>query len=221
MNRASVAAARAAALTAAAAILLAACSFDAVSTPAPTGGSASNGPTQSVAPPVTFGPPPSPTPPDDTAPIVLDPALLAFLPTSIDGTDVKEDSDEAANALNDPALPRIATGVDGAVAFDGGGNLVYAWVVRLRPGVFTDSDFRQWRDAYDEGACAGAGGVVGRAEAQIGGRTAYVTSCAGGLHTYHVWLKDQDILISASSIGDGRFGEKLLGGLRLPSPTAS
>jgi hypothetical protein len=59
--------------------------------------------------------------------------------------------------------------------------------------------------------------VVGRAEATIGGRQSYVTSCVAGMHTYHVWLKDQDILISASSVGAGRFGEKLLEGLRIPS----
>ena len=126
--------------------------------------------------------------------------------------------DEAANALNDPALHRIASGVDGAVAVDAGtGNLVYAWVVRLRDAVFTDADFRQWRDAYDEGACASAGGVVGRAEATIGGRRAYVTSCAAGSTRTTSGSQDQDILISASSIGDGRFGEQLLEGLRLPS----
>ena len=149
---------------------------------------------------------------------MLDPALLAYLPAAVGGIEVKEDVDEAAAALNDPALPRIASAVEGAVAVNiGTGNLVYAWIVHLRTGVFTDSDYRQWRDSYDEGACAAAGGVVGRAEATIGGRQSYVTSCVAGLHTYHVWLKDQDILISASSIGEGKFGEKLLEGLRVPA----
>jgi len=148
---------------------------------------------------------------------VLDPALLAYLPKAVGGIEIKEDVDEAATALNDPALPRIASAVGGAVAVDtGNGNLVYAWIVHLRPGVFTDGDYRQWRDSYDEGACAAAGGVVGRAEATIAGRQSYITSCVAGLHTYHVWLKDQDILISASSIGEGKFGEKLLEGLRMP-----
>ena len=36
------------------------------------------------------------------------------------------------------------------------------------------------------------------------------------MHTYHVWLAEQNILISASAIGEGRFGEELLKGLRLP-----
>lgn len=186
----------------------------------PTSGSLATGPgaTATIQPPTSFGPPPSPTPPDETSPIALDPTLLRFLPESVEGITVVEDVDEAAIALSDPALPRIASAVDGAVAVDTGtGNLVYAWIVQLRPGVFTDGDFRQWRDSYDDGACAPAGGVVGRAEATIGGRQAFVTSCVAGLHTYHVWIKDQDILISASSIGDGRFGEKLLEGLRVPA----
>jgi hypothetical protein len=219
VNRAPVAPRRGGALVAlfaAGSFAFAACSSAPISTTGPRASGATL-PTSSAAPLGSFGPPPSPTAPDDTTAIELDPALLAILPASVEGIPVQEDADEAGSALSDPALPRIATAVDGAVAFDGGANLVYAWVVRLRPGVFTDPDFRQWRDAYDEGACAGAGGVVGRAEAQIGGRTAYVTSCAAGLHTYHVWLKEQDTLISASSIGDAHFGEKLLEGLRVPS----
>jgi len=197
--------------------ILAACG-DSVATP--TSGALASGPgaTATLQPPTSFGPPPSPTPPDETSPIVLDPTLLRYLPESVEGISVVEDVDEAAAALSDPELSRIASAVDGAVAVDTGtGNLVYAWIVQLRPDVFTDSDFRQWRDSYDEGACAPAGGVVGRAEATIGGRQAFVTSCVTGLHTYHVWVKAQDILISASSIGDGRFGEKLLEGLRVPA----
>ncbi|MBI2781945.1 MAG: hypothetical protein HYX55_09145 [Chloroflexi bacterium] len=198
------------------ALVIAACSG--TTSPTPASPRASAAATATISPLQTFGAPPSPTQPDDSSAIVLDPALLAYLPKAVEGIEVKEDVDEAATALNDPALPRIASAVDGAVAVDTGtGNLVYAWIVRLRPGTFTDGDYRQWRDSYDEGACTAAGGVVGRAEATIGGRQSYVTSCVAGLRTYHVWLKDQDILISASSIGDGKFGEKLLEGLRTPT----
>lgn len=207
---------RALAALAAVSVGLAACTGDPIGTPSrPPASVALAGAT--AAPPASFGPPPSPTPPDDASPIMLDPDLLAFLPEAVGGSTVSEDVDGASTALTDPALPGIASAVDGAVALDGGGNLVYAWVVRLRRDAFTDADFRQWRDAYDEGACAAGGGVVGRAEAQIGGRRAFVTSCVSGMHTYHVWLQDQDILVSASSIGDGRFGELLLEGLRVPA----
>jgi hypothetical protein len=199
------------------AAIVAACGNSAAASPTP-GPVATAGATATTPPLATVGPPPSPTPPDDSTPLTLDPSLLAYLPETVAGIAVTEDVDEAATALADPALPRIASAVDGAVAVDAGtGNLVYGWIVRLRPGAFTDAEFRQWRDAYDEGACAAAGGVVGRAEATIGGRQSYVTSCVAGMHTYHVWLKDQDILISASSVGAGRFGEKLLEGLRIPS----
>ena len=194
--------------------VVAACSSP---TTAPSPGATSSIPvaTETAQPPTSFGPPPSPTA-DDSSPVVLDPTLLDILPASVEGIALTEDVDEGANALSDPALSQIATAIDVGVAVDlGNGNLVTAWVVRLRPGTFGVEIYRQWRDSYDEGACAASGGVVGRAEAQIGGRQAYVTSCVSGLHTYHVWLEAEGILISASSIGEGRFGEKLLGALRV------
>jgi hypothetical protein len=186
--------------------------------PSGPGTAIASGATATVQPGPTFGPPPSPTPGDDATPVALDPTLISILPAAIDGIPVQEDIDEAAVALNDAVVQMIAGSVDAGVAVDAGnGNLVYGWIVKLKPDVFNADKFRLWRDSYDEGACSAAGGVVGRAEAEIGGRTAYVTSCVTGLHTYHVWLQDQDILISASSVGEGRFGEKLLEGLRVPA----
>jgi hypothetical protein len=169
-------------------------------------------------PPPSLGPPPSPTPRDDTSPVTLDPTVLAFLPETVNGIPVTESVDEATQALSDESLPRIATSVDAAVAVDtASGNLVYAWVVRLRPEKFTDEIYRQWRDSYDEGACSGAGGVTGNAEATIDARTVFITSCVQSLRAYHVWLQDQGILISASATGDGKFGELLMDNLRVPS----
>jgi hypothetical protein len=171
----------------------------------------------SAPPPATFGPPPSATPPDDASPLALDPTVLEYLPESIDGIPLLEDFDVAGEALLDPALPDIATAVDAAVAVDTAkGNLVTAWVVRVRPERFGTEAFRQWRDSYDEGACSAAGGVVGKAEAEIGGRNTFITSCVAPLRTYHVWLEKENVLVSASSIGDDRFGEKLMGSLRVP-----
>jgi hypothetical protein len=170
-----------------------------------------------IGPPPSFGPPPSPTPPDSSSPITLDPTLLAFLPPAIDGIPVVEDLDVASEALLDPTLPNIATGANAAVAVDAGnGNLVTAWVVRLRDGAFGDEAFRQWRESYDEGACNAGGGVLGSAEAEIGGRNTFITSCVAAFRTYHVWLEEQNVLISATSIGEGRFGEKLMASLRVP-----
>ena len=173
--------------------------------------------TSSSGAPETIGPPPSPSPPDETTPVELDPTVLAFLPATVGGVAVTESADEATKALSDPSVGKIGTGLDVGVAVDqGNGNLVVAWVVRLRPNTFTDAIYQQWRDSYDEGACADAGGVVGRAEATIDARTVYITSCTTSTRTYHVWLEQPGILISASAIGDGRFGEVLMDNLRVP-----
>lgn len=189
------------------------------STPSTSGpGSSGPGGAATLEPPTSFGPPPSPSPPDNTSPVVLDPMLLEVLPDSIEGAPVTEALDEAALALTDPALPRIATALDVGVAVDTAtADLVTAHVVKLRPDAFTEATFRQWRDSFDEGACAGAGGVRGVAQATIDERTVHITSCVSGQLTYHLWLMEQDILISASSIGDGRFGEKLMDSLRVPA----
>jgi hypothetical protein len=174
--------------------------------------------TPSFGTPETIGPPPSPTPPDETNPVELDPTVLAFLPTTVGGVPVTESADEATQALSDPSVEKIGTAIDAGVAVDtGSGNLVHAWVVRLRPGRFTETIYQQWRDSYDAGACADAGGVVGRAQATIDERTVYITSCTASVRTYHVWLEQVGILISASAIGDGRFGELLMDNLRVPS----
>lgn len=203
------------------AAVLTACTSDPLTpTSGPSGIGASTGPgaTATLQPPASFGPPPSPTPPDDATPVTLDPTLLAILPESVEGIPVVEDADEAAVALNNASVQSIAISVDAGVAVDvGNGNFVYAWIVKLRPGAFSADKFHLWRDSYDEGACSAGGGVVGRAEVVIAGRTAYVTSCVVGLRTYHLWLEDQDILISASALGEARFGERLLEGLRVPA----
>ncbi|HUQ44755.1 MAG TPA: hypothetical protein VM451_10160 [Candidatus Limnocylindria bacterium] len=225
MNRAPVArlaavAPQRVALAASLALFVAACSVispSATGTPGP-GSSAvtSSSGISTLQPPSSFGPPTA-TEPGDTDPLILDSALLAYLPEAVDGIPVEEAPDEAALALTDPALPRIATALDVGVVVDiGNGNLATATVVRLKPEAFTVDVYRQWRESFDEGACAGSGGVVGRAEADIAGRPSYVTSCVNGLRTYHVLLEDEDVLISASAIGEGRFGEKLLTGVRIP-----
>ena len=204
---------RAAAIVLVLATALAACQ---TVTPTDSAGPVSNAPnaTSPIDPGMTVGPPPSPTL-DPASPAVLDATLLEFLPETVAGAPVTEALDEAALALADPALSRIATALDVGLALDEStGNLVTAHVVRLREGAFTDDTFRQWRDSYDEGACTAAGGIVARLETTIDERTVFVTSCLGPLRTYHAWIEDEDLLISASSVGDGRFGELLMSGLR-------
>lgn len=178
-------------------------------------GSGLTGGTSPAEPPTTLGPLPSPTA-DEAAPTVIDPTLLEFLPAQIGGIPVTEALDEAALALADPALPRIATALDVGLALDeASGNLVTAHVVRLREGAFDDATYRQWRDSYDDGACAAAGGVLGRAETPFDERTVFVTTCVQQLRTYHLWIQEEHLLISASSVGSGGFGELLMLGLRV------
>lgn len=197
--------------------LLTGCQGGATVTPG-SGSSGSGGASPSAGVLPTLGSPPSPTQPDDSSPVELDRTVLAFLPETVAGVAVSESVVEATQALADPSLQAMASAVDAGVAADAGaGNLVYAWVVRLRQGKFSDEVYRQWRDSYDQGACGGEPSIVGRAQATIDARTVYITSCAQGLHTYHLWLKDQGILISASAIGDGRFGEQLMDNLRVPA----
>lgn len=157
-------------------------------------------------------PTPEPTPP---AIVAVDRALLDVLPATIAGLTIEPSPEGEADAASDPGLAALADAFAAAIAVDPqSGDFVFAAVVAVRAGIVTDALFRDWRDSYDEGACSQAGGVTGHAEAAIGGRTVFIGSCAGGLHTYHAWLEDRDLLVSASSIGDGRLGERLMEGLR-------
>ena len=95
-----------------------------------------------------------------------------------------------------------------------GNDIASAVVAKPLAGEFSDAWFRDWRDSYNEGACAQSGGVARNAEAELGGRTVYIGTCAGGLRTYHAWIEDRGLLVSAFSIGEGQFGEQLMAGLR-------
>jgi hypothetical protein len=165
-----------------------------------------------ASPSATVGLSGSPTP---TSAVAVDPSLLEVLPETVDGVPIAESADGEAEALADPGLGAVAVGVAAGLAVDAGsGEFVYVVVVRLRPGAMTDERFRDWRDSFDEGACSQAGGVTGNAEAQIGGRTVYIGSCGGGVRTYHAWLAEPGLLVSASAVGERRLGERLVEGLR-------
>ena len=69
------------------------------------------------------------------------------------------------------------------------------------------------RDTFDTAVCEQAGGVDGRAEVEIEGRRTYVGTCAGGVRTYHVHLPDSDVIVSMQSVGEGRYGERVVAGL--------
>jgi hypothetical protein len=179
--------------------------------------------TQPSAPPgstpTDFGTPPSgdssPGASDSGNAIVIDPTLLLVLPAKVGGLVVDESPEGDQSAETEPALAKLATAAVGAVAVDASStDLAYALVVKLRPGALTDGKFRDWRDSYDEGACGGASAIVGHAETPIAGRNVFIGTCSGGLRTYHLWIKDKDLLISVSSLGPRKLGELLLADLR-------
>jgi hypothetical protein len=159
-------------------------------------------------------PTPSPQPPvgSGSRP-VEDPTLLAILPASVSGAAVNREPGSFADALNDPTFVADVDTAAFAVVVDGS-DLASGMVARLRPGVFSDSFYREWRDSYGLGACKSYEGVAGNAQAPLGGQTVYITSCNGDLRVYHTWLDGRGVLITLFSTGLRRFGEQLMTGLR-------
>ena len=178
------------------------------STAATTGPVATPSPEQPSGVPV---PSASGTPPPGVA--VEDPSLIAVLPAAVAGQPVVLESQAFADAIADPAFAaNVEAAAFGVVV--AGNDLSSAMVARPVSGVWSEAWFRDWRDSYDEGACGQSGGVAGTAEAELGGRTVYIGTCAGGLRTYHAWLEGRGLLVSAFSVGEERYGERLMAGLR-------
>ncbi len=169
--------------------------------------------TSPEAPAVTQPPAASPIAPTPAGAVVEDPTLLAVLPADVAGVPVTHEALAFTEAATDPAFAGNVEAAAFAVAVDGA-DLASAVVARLNPGVYSEAFFRDWRDTYDEGACGQAGGVVGNAETQLGEQAVYIGTCAEGLRTYHAWLADRGVVVSAFSLGDRRFGELLMAGLR-------
>jgi hypothetical protein len=142
--------------------------------------------------------------------IAVDPSLLLILPPEVDGAPMQPSPDTATEIAADPSLARdveaIAVGLAVGPGSSGDEDLVIASVVRLRPDVFDEAWFREWRDTYNVGACEPAGGISGHAEAEIDGRQAFIGTCANGGFTYHVRY-GEDVIVSLTSVGEGRFGE--------------
>jgi len=163
-------------------------------------------------PPSTTAPPSLPT---GGGSVPIDATLLDALPTAVDDLAVVRTDEALADALADPGLIGFAEAVAAAIAVDpASGEFAYATVVRPLAVPPTDEALLDWRDSFDEGVCAQAGGVSGIAEADIGGRPVFIGSCAGGVRTYHAWLGNRGVLVSVSSVGERRLGEQLVEGLR-------
>jgi len=203
---------------------VAAGSYLALSRPAPAPPSAS--PTSaaqaSLSPTATGTPSASPSgaPASATAvapgSIVIDPFLLKVLPASIKGAPLVENAEAEAHDLTDPALAGQASALAAALAIDTTtSDWAYVSVVHLRVGVFSDPYFKSWRETFDSGACSQAGGVAqSSAETEIAGHKTFIGHCVGGVLTYHVHLSPSDVIVSISALGDQRFGQLVVEGLR-------
>jgi hypothetical protein len=173
-------------------------------------------PSAAVDPTPTASATPEPTQtPDIGRAVAIDPSLLEILPANVDGLEVVENPDGEAAARGDPLLAKVGSAIAAGFAIDpASGDFVYAIVIRLLPNTMDAASFADFRATFDEGACSQADGLARSAETGIGGRTVYIGTCAGGLRTYHVWLDDRGVLISASAVGARRLGELLVENLR-------
>lgn len=174
-----------------------------------TAASASPGPSRSPSEPPQ-GTPPSPA--ASATSVAVDPALLEILPDAVDGIPLQFSPDASSQVAADPELVGEVERVAYAVAVDAAEEeLLVVAVASLAPGVFGDDYFRTWRDQYDREVCAQAGGVrEAGLEVSIDGRPVFVRSCVDGGSTYHVWLADRDLLVSAVSFGDRALGQRLV-----------
>ena len=144
----------------------------------------------------------------------MDPALLEVLPAAVGAAGVEIEPESFGEAVQDPSFAANVDAAAFAIVTEAE-DLASGVVAHLRPDVFSEAFFRDWRDSYDEGACAQAGGVAAHAQVGLGDdRTMYVTTCAGGLRVYHAYVPERGVVVSVFSLGERRFGEQLMGGLR-------
>lgn len=160
----------------------------------------------------SFGPTASVALPPGTT-VQQDPSLLGLLPASIAGVAVKEEPDSFAEAVKDAAFVSSVDRAAFAIAVSGA-DLASGVLAHLRPGIYSDKMFEDWRASYDEGACATASGVVAHAQESQGSRTIYVTTCGGGLRVYHTYLAAKNVIVSIFSTGAQDFGGQMVAGLQ-------
>lgn len=149
--------------------------------------------------------------------VSVDPGLLEVLPAQIDGVTLQPDPVTADEISRDPLLAESALSIAVALAVAPGASdsedLAVANVIRLRPDVFDEAFYQEWRDTYNEAACEVADGLESERQAEIGGRQTYIGTCTGGAETYHTYLEEQGFLVSITATGERRFGELILAGL--------
>jgi hypothetical protein len=157
------------------------------------------------------------TPPSLPPGVTVDPGLLEVLPVAVDGITLEPDPATAAEVASDPLLAEsalsIAVALAAAPGSSGGDDLAVASVIRLRPDVFDEAFYQEWRDTYNEAACEVADGIEGETATEIGGHATYVGTCFGGASTYHTYLEDQGFIVSVTATGERRLGEQIVADL--------
>lgn len=185
-------------------------------TAVPTDPSASPTPGASASP--SAAPPSSSVeiPPSLPPGVTVDPGLLEVLPAAIEGIALEPDQDTATEIAGDPLLAESALSIAVALAAapaTEADDLAIAAVIRLRPDVFDEAFYQEWRDTYNEAACEVADGVESETSTEIGGHPAYVGTCLGGAETFHTYLEDQGFIVSVTSTGERRLGEQIIAGI--------
>ncbi|HET9083577.1 MAG TPA: hypothetical protein VFN41_04170 [Candidatus Limnocylindrales bacterium] len=211
---------RLATLTAAALLTVAGC-IPPRPSPSSTAAPPSSAPPSVASPSATASAGTAPSADASTEPsagVAVDPSLLGVLPDTVGGVPLQADETTAAEIAREPSIAPFVSSLAIAAAFGppasgSVGDYVVVTVARVKPGLFGDLFFRGWRDTFDTAVCQQAGGVQGAAEATIGGRQTFIGTCAGGIHTYHVHLPQQDLIVSMQGGGPKRFGERVVEGL--------
>ena len=144
---------------------------------------------------------------------VRDDSLLSILPPEVEDAPVTVEGGSFDEAVRDPAFTQHVAKAAFAVVTTPT-DLASGVVAQLRPRLLDDTFLADWRETYNESACAQAGGVATNAETTLDGRTVYITTCGGGLTVYHAAIPERDVIVSLFSIGEGRFGEQLMRDLR-------
>jgi hypothetical protein len=218
----SVVAIVAVAVLAAPAILIAGCSPTQAPSNAVASATGSLAPASTAEGPSSSASAESPPRSDPASPGVgaaaqVDPGLLAFVPSTVEGVPLTFDAETSATIAADPSVAADATALAVALAAlpgsSGADDLAIVSVVKLRDPAKDETWFRDWRDTYDQAACGQAGGVIGNAEAQLGGGTVHIGSCSGGVLTYHTRLEQAGIVVSVTALGSRRLGEEVMAGI--------
>ncbi len=159
---------------------------------------------------------PTARPSATAATIEVRPALLGHLPPTVLGVERRDDPTTATQIASDVALSAsidaIAVSLYVApLASDGETDYAVATVVHVRPGTFDEGWFRDWRDSFDAGVCAQAGGVAtGRSEIPVDGRTVHRSTCVGAVVIHHVHLASPDVVVSVQGAGPADLGRSIV-----------